>query len=95
MPIFDIDNVVRLEATFKNASDTNTDPTTVTLQHQDPTGNETTLTFAAAELTNSAVGIYHFDLTVDEAGTWYYKFKSTGTPKTSAEDNFDVRVSEF
>jgi hypothetical protein len=95
MAVFDINSVVRLQGAFKNASDAAADPTTITLKYEDPSANETTLTFAATELTKASTGVYYFDLTVDESGTWYYRFESTGVPKTSAEDMFDVRVSKF
>jgi len=95
MAIFDINSVIRLQGTFKNASDVLADPTTITLKYEDPSTNETTLTYAAAQLTKGSTGVYYYDLTVDEAGTWYYRFESTGIPKTSGESSFDVRVSKF
>jgi len=95
MAVFTINSVVRLEVTFRNAANALTDPSTIELQYQDPTGNETTKTFASAELTKSSTGIYYFDLTVDEAGIWFYRYESSGVPKASAESTFDVSVSQF
>lgn len=77
---YDVGDKLRITATFTVAS-TNTDPTTITMQHKDPSGNTTSKTYAAdpTEVVKSATGIYYYDLTFDEAGTWYVKWTGTGT----------------
>ena len=81
---YDKGDLVRLSATF-TVSSTNTDPTTVTLKVQDPSGNTATYTYAAAEITKSATGQYYKDVSIDEGGTWYYRWEGTGTVITAGE----------
>jgi hypothetical protein len=73
---YNFDTAVTVECTF-SVSSTNTDPTTVTLEITDPSGN--TDTYSSSDLTNSAVGVYSKSITPDEAGLWKYRFVGTGT----------------
>jgi uncharacterized protein YfaS (alpha-2-macroglobulin family) len=66
---------VQLTGTF-SVSSTNTDPTAVTLEITDPSGNVDT--YSTTDLTNSAVGVYNKTITPDEAGLWRYRFAGTG-----------------
>ena len=70
---------VRLKGSFYNASDALTDPTTVSLTVKDPAGTSTTYTYALAQLTKSATGIYYRDVTMATAGKWLYRFAGTGS----------------
>jgi hypothetical protein len=72
---YEIGTAVTVEGTF-SVSSTNTDPTTVTLEITDPSGN--TDTYSSSDLTNSAVGVYSKEFTPDEAGKWKYRFVGTG-----------------
>lgn len=56
-----------------------TDPTTISLTVTDPTGDATTYTYAAAQITRTSAGIYTKDLACSEAGTWHYVWTGTGT----------------
>lgn len=66
---FLVGDTVKLTNTFK-VSGTATDPTSVTLTVTDPSGNDTT-----PSPTNSATGVYTYDLAVDEAGVWIVKWE--------------------
>lgn len=79
MASYHIGDTITLSCTFKNASAVNTDPTTISLTIQDPSGNDATYTYALAQLTRSAAGIYTYDLAVDEQGVWEYRWVGTGT----------------
>jgi hypothetical protein len=68
-------NAVTIQSAF-SVSSTNTDPTTVTLELTDPSGN--TDTFSTTDLTHSATGTYTYEVTPDEAGYWKYRFVGTG-----------------
>ena len=48
----------------------NTDPTAVSLTVTDPTGAATTYTFALAEITKTATGVYTKDISCTIAGEW-------------------------
>jgi len=92
--IYDVGDRVRLTGTF-TASGSPVDPTTVTLYYQDPSGNDTIKTYALGQLTKVSTGVYRFDLDIDEAGKWYYRFAGTGACVTASESHFNVRKSEF
>lgn len=85
---------VRLAVAFSVAT-VATDPSTVTLTVQDPSGNETAYTYAAGQVTKDGTGNYHYDLTTDEAGTWHYRWVGTGTCAAASEGIIKVRDSEF
>jgi hypothetical protein len=56
-----------------------TDPTTVTLIVTDPEATATTYTFALAEITKTATGVYTKNITCSIAGEWQYEWVGTGT----------------
>jgi hypothetical protein len=87
---YDIGDVVRLTGTF-SVSGTNTDPTTVTLRVMDPTGNKDVYTYALAQVTKSATGIFYKDVTLDESGHWWYRYEGTGAAAAVLEEWFEVR----
>lgn len=91
---YDVGDVVRSTATFKVAG-VLTDPTTVTFKYKSPSGTIVTKTYALSEVTKDSTGIYHYDFTVDAAGTWFYRWISTGTAAGASEVQIQVRKSEF
>ena len=95
MPTFDINDTIRLKAQYTTVSGTLSDPSSVTFKHQDPSSNDTTITLAGAGVTKDSTGVYYADLRLDEAGTWYFRAESTGTPATAAEMSFEVITSQF
>ena len=92
--IYDKNDLVRISATFTVAS-VNTDPTTVSLKVQDPSGNEATYTYALGQVTKDSTGNYHYDLAIDESGYWYYRWEGTGAVVSAAEAHLLVRRTEF
>jgi hypothetical protein len=91
---YDKGDLVRLTATF-TVSSAVTDPTTITLKVQDPSGNEATYTYALAQVTKVSTGVYRYDLTIDEAGYWTWRWAGTGTVVAASESYLLVRGSEF
>jgi hypothetical protein len=88
--VFDTGDLVRLGNTFTNFAGVGTNPTTVTLTVRDPSGNDST-----PSATSDGSGVYHYDLTLDEAGTWYYKWQGTGTIVAVSEGTIIVQASYF
>lgn len=93
-------DTVRINGEFRaRTTGTLTDPTTVTLEVMDPQGDETSYTYAAAQVTKDSTGLYHYDLAVpneaDSEGTWYYRWIITGTLAGVTEGSFKVRDSKF
>lgn len=78
MDNLNVGDVVRLRAVF-TVLNVNTDPTTITLQVQTPSGTTTSYTYAAAQVTKEGTGIYYYNLSVSEAGWWVYQWTGTGT----------------
>jgi uncharacterized protein YfaS (alpha-2-macroglobulin family) len=85
----DIGDAVRLSNTFV-LGDIPTDPTAITLEVTDPSGNKDTYTHPAT-ITKDATGVYHKDVSVDEVGEWHYRFVGTGTVEAVAQRRFAVR----
>ena len=73
-----VGDALQLKCTF-TVSGTKTDPTTVTLEVRDPSSNTDTYTYAAAEITKDATGVFSKTIAFDEAGWWTYEWAATGT----------------
>ena len=69
---------VRIETDepFRDLDGTPTDPSTVTVEYWKPSG---TLTSSTSPSSGASTGHFYLDITTDEAGTWFYKFKGTGS----------------
>lgn len=85
---------VRIAGYFKRNA-VYTDPTTVTLKVKDPSGNISTYTYAAGEITKESTGIYYKDVVLDESWTWKARYETTGPVETAVEIEMQVEVSEF
>jgi hypothetical protein len=97
MATYDVGDKISLTALFKNSSATLTDPTVTKLRYEDPSGNETTLTYGtdpASSIDKTATGTFVAYLTLDEAGTWYYRWIGTGAVVAQEEGTFDVRAGQ-
>lgn len=94
MSTYDIGDGIRLNAAF-TVSDVATDPTTITLKLKDPSLNSTSYTYALATVDKNSTGNYYKDVTLDEAGRWFYRWEGTGAVIAATEVLFYVRLSEF
>jgi hypothetical protein len=72
-----IGDAIRLENTC-TVDGTKTDPTALTLQVKDPSGNVDLYTYSLSEITRSSAGVFYKDITFDEAGWWVYEWHATG-----------------
>jgi hypothetical protein len=96
MNTHDIGDVVRCSGAFTDSDGAAQDPGGVTFEFQDPSENEVIYTYGTdAELVKDSTGNYHVDLTIDEAGYWYYRFNGVTTGVSGGEGVFAVRESEF
>jgi len=93
MAVYDKGDLVCLTATFTLAS-VLTDPTTVTLKVKDPSGNVDTYTLALSQVNNSSTGVYFKNISLDEAGYWYYQWAGTGAVESVEEDYLVVRTRQ-
>lgn len=95
MDSFDKGDLVRITATFRNAADALTDPTSVTFRHQSPSGTTTSKTFAAGEVTRDSLGVFYYEWVPDASGMWSWRFEGTGAVAQVDEGEFMVLLSDF
>jgi hypothetical protein len=69
---------------------TPTDPTTVTLTVNDPSGASTTYTYAAAQINRSGAGLYFKDIPSPTAGEWSFTWAGTGTVPDVVHGSYTV-----
>ena len=94
--VYDKGDLVRLPANFKNAVGADTDPTGVTFAFTTPAGVITTYVYLTdAQLVKDSVGNYHVDLTVNEAGMYYYRWAGTGAVQAVEVGQFSVKPGGF
>ena len=92
MDNLNVGDVVRLRSVF-TVLDVNTDPTTITLEVQSPSGVTTSYTYAGAQVTKEGTGIYYYNLSVNEAGWWVYQWTGTGTVEVVQGNRILVKES--
>ena len=93
----DLGDLVRVTATFTDPDDNDApiDPEVVNVTFRDPSGNITTWVYDTdEEVVRSAEGIYYADIDADEAGTWEYRWWSTGSGQAAEAKKFKIRSTE-
>lgn len=85
-----VSELARLTNTFTVAG-TPTDPTTITLTLTTPAGVATSYTFAGGTVTKDGTGVYHKDVTCDQAGEWTFQWVGTGTAADTTVGTFTVQ----
>ncbi len=92
---YDIGDIARISAPFRDITNVLADPTVVTASVRKPDGTITNYVVASAQIIRDGVGLYHLDIgPLDQAGDWFYRFVGTGTVATSAEGTFYVYLQE-
>ena len=94
---YDLGDKVKVSATFTDPDDSEAayDPSVVKVSHKDPSGNVTTWTYGTdSEVVKDSTGNYHALIDADEAGTWYYRWFSTGTGQAAEEQQFRVKAAQ-
>lgn len=87
---YDFNNAPTFACTFA-VSETNTDPTTVSLLVEKPDKTSTTYTYAGATITKTATGVFSKAITLDQRGVWRYVWTGTGACAAAAESTITVR----
>jgi hypothetical protein len=87
----DIGDLIRVDAEFRDDTDTLVDPTALTLKVKPPDGDAVTYTHPEAPIVRDAAGLYHADLSPDAAGSWGYRWVSTGVAQGAEPGQFFVR----
>lgn len=81
---YDVGDVVRVTATF-----TANTPAAVTVKVLKPDGATST-----PSVVNDGGGVYHADVTADQAGRWLYRVSGTSPGAAAEEGSFAVRVQQ-
>lgn len=93
---YKVGQVVRLSGEFTNADRSALDPTHVNLTIIDPAGTNYKWVYGGggptALVQRASAGHYYYDQVLDVAGSWRYRWWSTGTGQTANEKTFDVDV---
>ena len=93
---YDVGDLVRCVGVFADSEAAAIDPTTVTFKVREPSGDVVAYVYSTdAEVVRDGEGNYHVDVSATEAGTWHYRYESTGTGQAAGENEFEVRVSAF
>ena len=88
---YDVGDLPHVSAVFTTPAGVATDPTAVLLEYKTPSGVTTTLTYGVGTtIVKDSVGHYHADLSATEAGTWRYRWYSTGTGQAAEPSWFVV-----
>lgn len=87
--------LVRLSAAFTDAAGAAADPTSVTFRHRPVSvagSTSTTHTYPSVgtEIVRDSIGKYHIDVSMDDPGTHYWRWESTGSAQ--AADQGELRV---
>jgi hypothetical protein len=92
---FTRDSVARFSVSFTDTLGAAVDPATVVFKYMTPDGTVTTKTYGTdAFPVKDSAGHYHADFTLNQAGTWRWKWLST-SPGASAEGSLTVHASSF
>ena len=88
-----VGKTVTTRGTFK-VSGALTDPTTVNLKVREPSGTETTYTYAAT-VTRDSLGVFSKAIALSSSGHWAFRWIGTGTVAAVDEASLEVEYSEF
>lgn len=93
--VYDRGQVVRLSTSFTvKSSGLAIDPTVVSVSVKDPAGTLTTRQYLVdAAVIKDSVGNYHYDLSLDAAGRYTYRWFSTGTGQAAKENALRSKVA--
>jgi hypothetical protein len=84
-------DMVRLGNTVANLADAPTDPTTLTVIVDPPTGVSTSKTWPTdAEVVKVSTGVFYYDYTIAESGTHEVRWVATGTIVKAKQTAFVV-----
>lgn len=96
---YDVGDLVRIGATFKDDDNQPADPTTVTFSFRQDTQTKaqaTVYTYGlSVQLIKDGVGQYHVDLAISASGLWHYRWAGTGAIVGAEEGDFVVNISQF
>ena len=96
-PQYILGSQLYISGSFTSAAGDLVDPTGVLFKYKLSNGSTTTLTYGVdAALVKDGTGLYHVYFTPGTAGTYYFRWETTGTTTVGAyEGSFTIRSSNF
>jgi hypothetical protein len=91
---YNVGDLVRLQATFKDLASVLADPTTLTLKVKNPAGATTTYNYPGT-IVRSSTGVFYYDYLVGASGTHYFNFAGAGAYTAVDESSFEVVATQF
>jgi hypothetical protein len=91
---YNVGDLVRLQATFKDLASVLADPTTVVLKVKNPAGTTTTYNYPGT-IIRSSTGVFYYDYLVGASGTHYFNFAGAGAYTAVDESSFEVVATQF
>lgn len=96
MNTFNRGDLVRVSGTITDTSGSSIDPAAVFFVLRTPDGSEIEYLYGReADLKREEAGRYYIDIDCALAGTYYYRFYSTGAGQGAAEGAFKVERGAF
>jgi hypothetical protein len=87
--VWQLGDLVRLSATYKDLADALVDPTSVQLEVTRPSGALDSYTWPAGPtLTRESLGVFRRDYAITERGRHYYRWISTGNGQAAEPGEF-------
>jgi hypothetical protein len=93
--IFDQGDLLRVTNTITDPlnSDAAVDPTALTVNIRDPSGNVESKVYGTdLEVVRSSTGVYYIDVNLDEPGRWWARWVATGTGQCVGEQHWKVKT---
>lgn len=87
-PAYHVGAPRRLQASFEDIDGNAADPTTVQLVVRQGDGAEISKTYAAGELTRSALGVFYYDFDITVPRRHIARWIATGAVKAVADEEF-------
>jgi hypothetical protein len=91
---YDRGDKIKVTATFTNLSGAYIDPGAVYLQYVTPAGVANSLVYPTT-VSRTSSGIYYADISIAEAGDYWYRVHASGVGQSAAEGGFIVKRSHF
>jgi hypothetical protein len=96
MSAYEQGQVVRATGTFKDSAGNLVDPSVVKFRTRTPAAVVTEYTYGVnGDLVKDSTGVYHFDIVLETAGLWKYRWVSTGIGAAAKVVSLDVAEAEF
>lgn len=92
--IVDKGDRLRTTATF-TVNTVPSDPTTIVLHVLNAAGAISNYTYLASSIVRDGIGLYHFDIDVDQEGDWRVRWEGTGNVVAVVEDFFSCSATPF